>query len=269
MGLDPIRVGMCSISLVLGLVCFFLLFSPTFSQTQLDTGSPAPTPSQTCPDKIVPPTPPPPGSNVTQIPLTVTATSVSVLPGVQVSITATQTQPNVSASDLTFAWTEVSPTETLTLTGANTATLSFVVPAPQTPATLVRTFQVICTHVPTGSTAQTTVTVTGDKSKGDTVTIDSYTITAKQAGTVSVVAHTDLVGDSTATMAVSFQGGGPIAMTSVGPGQFQFTQTKFGQAVESITVTSITADGVVRGTASLGTTTGRKRSQARVAREQD
>jgi len=160
----------------------------------------------------------------------------------------------------------VSPTETLALTGANTNTLSFVVPAPQTPATLVRTFRVLCTHVPTGSTANTTVTVTGDKSKGDTVTIDSYTIANKQAGTVSVVAHTNLVGDSTATMSVSFQGGAPIAMTSVGPGQFQFTKTGFGQTVESITVSSITADKVVRGTASLGTTTARKRSVL-VARE--
>jgi len=240
-----------------------------FHQLSPWPGSPAPTPIKACPDKIVPPTPPPPGSNIPHIPLTIAVQNATVLPGVQVTLSAQQTQPNVTASDLSWVWKEISPAETLTLTGANTATLSFVVPAPQTAATLVRTFHVEVTHIPTASTANATVTVTGDNSATDTVTIVSYSITNAMQGSVSVVASTDLVGDAKSTMTISFNGAGAIPMTNIGAGQFQYAATHFGQTADAIVVTSLSSDGKARGSATAtGLVAKRKRSSAvKIARD--
>ena len=70
-------------------------------------------------------------------------------------------------------------------------------------------------------------------------------------GTVSVIAHTDLVADPTASLIVQFNSGAEIFMTKIGSGQYQFTVGHFGQLVEICTVTSFTSDGTARGSATL------------------
>ena len=72
---------------------------------------------------------------------------------------------------------------------------------------------------------------------------------------MSVIAHTDLVGDPSATMIVQFNSGANIVMTSLGTGQYQFTNARFGQLVEICTVTSIQG-GVIRGSATITALTG-------------
>lgn len=181
-----------------------------------------------CPDKTVPVvvTSPTPGSSLVPIQADAGA-NVTVRPGTTLSLTAKQVLPNVETNALTFLWVETVPATggNVTLTGANTPTISFITPLQGTIGILKRTFEVTITHN-TGSVSKKSVVVTTDLTAKDKVVIDSYTRVNSQSGTITVTAHSDLVGDTSAQMLISVNGGGFAGMTKVGTntGKWSYTQ---------------------------------------------
>jgi hypothetical protein len=186
---------------------------------------------------------------------------IIVRPGTLVSLTAKNTAPNVQNTDITFSWAETVPALSgpVTLLGANTAAPTFIAPLQGTIGILQRTFEVIVSHV-SGSTSRDTIVVTTDITAKDVVVIDSYNRANNQGGTITVTAHTNLVADPAAQMAISVNGGVPQSMTKVGvnTGKFTYTQRSVPAGLPIVVSTRIGTQ--VFGTATLAGP--RKRSVA-------
>lgn len=163
-------------------------------------------------------------------PVTITAdagSDVTVRPGTLVKLSAKNVAPNVDNAALTFSWVETTPPASgaLTLTGANTATPSFITPLQGTTGIVQRTFEVTISHT-SGTTSKDSVVVKSDLTAKDKVVIDSYSRINSGSGTITVTAHTDLVGDPSAVMIISVNGAAPQLMTKVGTNTGKFTYTQ-------------------------------------------
>ncbi|CAG8972965.1 hypothetical protein HYALB_00008325 [Hymenoscyphus albidus] len=130
---------------------------------------------------------------------------VKALGGVSLLLTAKQTGDNVPDSSLTYAWTQLPGSPTVTLTNANTANARITLPK-LSGASVPRTFQVVITHTPSGTKTNDTVIITSfapSNNVFDHPVIDSLTWASRQSGSATAAAHSDLV-DATATMTIRF-----------------------------------------------------------------
>jgi hypothetical protein len=156
---------------------------------------------------------------------------------------------------LTFSWVQLQPgTDLVTLNNANTATPSFIVPLQGTIGIVICTFEVTITHS-SGTVSKDSVDVKSDTSVKDNIVIDSYSRVNSQGGTITVTAHSDLVGDPSAQMLISANGGGFTAMTKVGTntGKWTFSQRSTPAGLPIVVKTRIgtTEFGTARVTAHL------------------
>lgn len=230
-----------------------------FKQLNPWPGARAPTPLKTCPDKVDPPvdddattggdtTPPASGGGTpstggTGTPATTVAIAAdagadqTVRGGVKVTLEAKQTKADVTATDLTYAWSQISgPTAGITLSSLTTASTSFEAPIPATAGTTIQCeFRVIISHK-SGSKSNDTIVVTSDLTSSDHPVVDTFTWQSKQSGTVDVKATTDLV-NSGATMKLQFNTGAEIAMVKAGPGVWTYNARSTARPT-SVTVKS-------------------------------
>ncbi|XMA18348.1 hypothetical protein WAI453_011139 [Rhynchosporium graminicola] len=154
-----------------------------------------------------------PVSSATPVPVAIAANAGVdriVLAGTFVSLTAAQSPLNLLASDLTYAWSQISgSTVGVTLAKSLTSTPSFVAPVVPVGVSQPREFRVIITHTPSGSKANDTIVVTSDRSSTsfDHPVIDTLTWASRQGGTVTASVRTELV-DAAGSMRIVF---GPVA----------------------------------------------------------
>lgn len=138
--------------------------------------------------------------------------------------------------------------------GGNTAKPSFILPFDKNLTPYTFTVTITSTKWKTSSTAR--VTITNDPSRSDIITIDSYTWTTQQGGTISVTAHSNVV-DGTAKLSVTLNdptAGAPIVMTSAGGGKFTYNSRSTKRPSGGVSVSSN-----LRGTQSLTSITAKKR----------
>jgi hypothetical protein len=212
--------------------------SATPTQTESTTGTPAPpaTPIANA------------GADVTQ------------RPGVPLVLTGANDAKDVPNDKVSYAWKQVSgPTVTLTSAGAAKATFT---PPSQPSATpiITRIFQlnVSRTDFPgQGLWSVDNVTVVTDRSIKDVVTIDSYTWTTTQSGTIAVTCHSNVVNGDNAAMTLTIDGGSArtVQMTNQGGGFWSYSARSVKKP------NTVTCRSDLGGTASTTTTTARRRKR--------
>jgi hypothetical protein len=145
---------------------------------------------------VAPTTTPTPGGNPTP-----TANAgpdvLAALPGSPITLSGTDTNANVPDTDVTYAWTQVSgPSVTLSGTGAK---VSFTAPANAAATPIVNSTFTLTIARKDNPTIKSTddVIITTNKATKDTVSIQSYTWTTQQGGTLSVSAKTNYILDNT------------------------------------------------------------------------
>ncbi|XTI87465.1 hypothetical protein V2W45_1456643 [Cenococcum geophilum] len=138
-----------------------------------------------------------------------------VRPGIVVSLNRINTAPGLTPADLTFAWTRTAG-----------PTVTWPAPAPTPPHPPLRhrprqlpqaspSLKIPLKANPTlFSTATATIKI--DPTIKDVVTIDSFTWTSQQGGTLSVTAHSNVVDGSNKGMSLVLSGNTTLAMSSSG-----------------------------------------------------
>jgi len=224
-------------------------------------GANAPTPAKSCDAQAPPPSPPnPPATNPdpatpAQTPVANAGPDIKFRPGVMVTLNGKNDNAAITASDLTYAWTQTSG-PTITLTGADKATASFTAPASASLVTYAFTLTVKSTSAGTSSTDS--VTLTNDPSIKDNVVIDSYTWNSSQGGTISVTARSDVV-DGSARLTLFLlnpNAGAAITMTNQGGGRFSYNARSIKRPSAGVRVTSN-----LGGTTSSNTLTTKKKRE--------
>ncbi|KAK5275921.1 hypothetical protein LTR16_011982, partial [Cryomyces antarcticus] len=139
----------------------------------------------------------------------------------------TNTNKDVLESDLTYLWTQVSGTPSVTLTGASVAKATFTAPAQAAKSIITREFQVKITSKTSGKSSTDNVVVTTDNTGAvqDDVVIDSYTWDSRQSGTITVTAHTNVV-DGSSKLTLKLDAGAALPMTSAPGGKFTYSSSK-------------------------------------------
>jgi hypothetical protein len=163
---------------------------------------------------------------------------VTIIPGTVIILSGTQTNPAIDVSLVDFSWSQVSG-DAVVLTNANSAKATFTSP-PQTAATpiITREFQ-LKVNLKSDPTITSTdnVIIKTDKSQQDTVIIDSYTHTSSQGGTLSVIAHSNVLFDAKLQLFLGTSTTG-IVMTDNGGGLFSYS-SRGTKKPASITVRSV------------------------------
>lgn len=187
---------------------------------------------------------------------------ISTRPGVVVTLSGkADNSSTLPANDLTYSWTQVSG-PTVTLTGAGSATASFI-PAttPKSTEIVKYSFTLTVKSASEATSSTDTVDVSSDPSALDIVVIDSYTTTTQKGGTISVNAHTNVV-DGSATMSVQLVNNGVIGtaaqMVAGTGGKFQYTVQGTKKPTGGVIVTSS-----FKGKATSTTTTSKRRRSLR------
>ncbi|KAK5734173.1 hypothetical protein LTR17_009156 [Elasticomyces elasticus] len=157
--------------------------------------------------------------------------------------------------DLTFAWTQTGG-PTITLSGTASPSAAFTAPAVATLTTYTFSCKVSSTGFATSSTD--TIIVTNDPNGKDEVIIDSYTWSSGNGGTISAIAHSNVVdGSAKLSLVLNNPGAGaPIPMTSTGGGKFSYSARSTKKPSNGITVQS-----QFGGSTSTTTTTAKRRSR--------
>ncbi|KAK5140071.1 hypothetical protein LTR04_003171, partial [Oleoguttula sp. CCFEE 6159] len=221
------------------------LCSPT-TATLPATSSPPPDTTTPADNTTPPPATPPPAE-----PIANAGADITQLPGVVIVLSATNTNKDVLESDLTYLWTQVSGTPSVTLTGASVAKATFTAPAQAAKSIITREFQVKITSKTSGKSSTDNVVVTTDNTGAvqDDVVIDSYTWDSRQSGTITVTAHTNVV-DGSSKLTLKLDAGAALPMTSAPGGKFTYSSSKTKKPA-SISVTSTYGKTVNRTTTTL------------------
>ncbi|KAG8625844.1 hypothetical protein KVT40_006245 [Elsinoe batatas] len=142
------------------------------------------------------------------------------------------------SGDLSYSWAQKTGNP-ITLSGATTSKCSFTLPNITTTSEFYE-LELTVKSASLKTTSTDIVKVTNDPSTIDTVTIDSYTYTTKQGGTVSVNAHSNVV-DGSARLTIQLNNpsaGTAITMVNAGGGKFTYNARSTKQPSAGITVTS-------------------------------
>ncbi|KAF4556671.1 Hypothetical protein D9617_1g085500 [Elsinoe fawcettii] len=141
------------------------------------------------------------------------------------------------SNDLTYSWAQKTGNP-ITITGASSSKCSFTLPN----VTAIEAYELELT-VKSASTklvATDVVKVTNDPATVDVVTIDSYTYTTQQGGTLSVTARSNVI-DGSARLTLQLlnpNAGTAITMVNAGGGKFTYSARSTKQPSAGITVTS-------------------------------
>lgn len=166
-------------------------------------------------------------------------TPITEIPGAVITLSGSNKNADINSADLIYSWTQVAGPSVL-LVGTDKPKCSFTAPTQPSATPIVsRDFKLILlqkTDTTVNNTASTNVKT--DKSKKDVVTIDSYTWTTTQGGTLSVTAHSNVVADTSAGLTL-FLGTSTtaIVMQSQGGGVFSYS-ARSTKKPASITVKS-------------------------------
>lgn len=176
-------------------------------------------------------------------------------PGVVITLRG-KDDNNIPASDASYIWTQVSgPSASLTLLGATGLTASFTAPAQATP-TVAREFQLkIALKAKPTVTATDTVAFKCDNTLADVVTIDSYTHTNSQSGTISVICSSNVVDGQNTGMTLNIDGPSArtVPMSPLGGGKWSYNSRSVNKP------NTVRCTSNLKGTASRTTTTARRR----------
>lgn len=239
-----------------------------FGQLNPWPGASAPSAPSKCTVQPDPVTSTAPSDGATFAPLATPAARVPAnfthIPGSVVTLSGSNNASDIPEGNLTYSWTQVSG-PTVTLVGADKAKCSFTAAA-QAAATPTqkREFKLTVsqrTDLNVNDTA--IVAATGDRSVKDVVSIDSYTTTNSQGGTISVTAHSNVVVDASAALKL-FLGTSTTAltMTSQGGGVFSYSARSVKKPA------SIRTTSVYGGSATTMATTSKRRREFSIGSEQ-
>lgn len=160
-------------------------------------------------------------------------------PGVAVKLAGkADNAADFKTGDLTYSWVQTSTGTKLTLTGADTATASFTLPS--TAAVATYTFELTVKSKSAATESKDTVIVTNDPKGLDTVTVNSYTWTNTQGGTISVTAQSNVV-DNTARLTLQLlnpNAGNTLTMVNAGNGKWTYNARSTKQPSGGVRVTS-------------------------------
>lgn len=167
---------------------------------------------------------------------------MTALPGSVVTLIGSNTNALIPESDLSYTWFQASGSS-ITIQGTG-KTVSFPAPA-QVAATpiILRDIQLIITNkgaTPAINSSPAHIIVSTDKSVKDFVTINSYTWTTTQGGTLSVTASTNYVVDGTnITLQLLLNPSTtPLTMNYNGGGVWSFSQRSTKKPAGGVTVKS-------------------------------
>ena len=126
----------------------------------------------------------------------------------------------------------------MTLNGAASPSAAFTAPAVATLTTYTFSCKVSSTNFATNSTD--TIIVTNNPNGKDEIVIDSYTWSSGNGGTISVIAHSNVIdGSAKLSLVLNNPGAGaPIVMTSTGGGKFSYSARSTKKPSNGITVQS-------------------------------
>ncbi|OQO12393.1 hypothetical protein B0A48_03035 [Cryoendolithus antarcticus] len=153
---------------------------------------------------------------------------VAVRTGVLVTLTGKAT----NAQSPSFAWTQTAGA-TVTIAGSNAASASFTAPK----VTVVTTLSFTLTVTSGTTTATDLITITINPTGSDVVTIDAYTWSSSQSGSIAVTAHSNVI-DGTATLSLILNNpnaGTPLTMTNAGGGKWTYNARSTGKPSGGIT----------------------------------
>ncbi|KAK1913289.1 hypothetical protein P3342_005225 [Pyrenophora teres f. teres] len=187
-------------------------------------GPTPPAPSKTCspaniPDPNATPTPsstPNPDAPASPSPIVnILAFSSALRVGTDVVLSGSNNAPGLADSDLTFAWTQTSPSNpTISIISANSPKATFL--APKVSVETSFTFTLTITQKSnTTNTARGTVTLKVSPTIADTVTMDTYTWGSRQSGSITVACSSNVRNGDNAAMNLVLSGGTPRKMTAV------------------------------------------------------
>ncbi|KAK6443503.1 hypothetical protein LTR95_000330 [Oleoguttula sp. CCFEE 5521] len=153
---------------------------------------------------------------------------VAVRTGVLVTLTGKAT----NAQSPSFAWLQTAGA-TVTIAGSNAASASFTAPK----VTVVTTLSFTLTVTSGTTTATDLITITINPTGNDVVTIDAYTWSSSQSGSIAVTAHSNVI-DGTATLSLILNNpnaGTPLTMTNAGGGKWTYNARSTGKPSGGIT----------------------------------
>lgn len=166
-------------------------------------------------------------------------TDASFRPGVVASLRGSVSNTaDFPTDDLKYNWTQLSGPK-VTLSSLTATNPSFTVPA--TTAIVKCVFNLNVKSTLAGTSSSSNVTVTIDPSVKDVVTIDSYSWTTTQSGTISITAHSNVIdGTAKLTLYLSNPIGTttPITMVSAGGGKFSYGARSVKKPATGITIVS-------------------------------
>lgn len=147
-------------------------------------------------------------------------------PGVLVKLSFNVTNSaDFPANDLSYSWTQISG-PSVTLSSNSAINPSFTAPAGTTKATY--NFTIKATSASKGTSSAANLTIISDPSVPDIITIDSYTWTSTQSGTISVTATTNIIGfNANLKLYLNNAATGTfVTMVNNGNGKFSYSASK-------------------------------------------
>ncbi|KAL1297994.1 hypothetical protein AAFC00_006500 [Neodothiora populina] len=195
------------------------------------------------------------GPVVTATLLVAAGSTQTVRPGILGTLKATvSNSDSFPQGDLLYNWTQISG-PAIKLSGTTVVLPSFTAPAAAAKATCV--FFVNVTSKAAGTYNSTSFAIINDPSVKDVVSIDSYTYTSQQGGTLSVTASSNIIDGSMTMMQLYLQntvGGTALTMTHTGGGKFSYSARSTKKPATGVSVQSGAG-----GTSSRSATSARRR----------
>ena len=166
-----------------------------------------------------------------------------VRPGALVALKVAVTNAaSFATGDLTYAWNQTAGPK-VTLSTANTASASFQAPPSTVDVTYTFNITVKSASNPNADPTNSTklVNILSSSKNLDVVTIDTYTWTSQNGGTISVTAHSSVIDGSVTRMNLTLlnpTAGAVISMGSQGGGKFSYSASKTKQPSNGIAIIS-------------------------------
>ncbi|KAF2825677.1 hypothetical protein CC86DRAFT_418142 [Ophiobolus disseminans] len=196
--------------------------SKTCSPSDLEDPDATPTPSST-PDDI----PSSPGSPAVAPVAAAARIAATQRVGVNFLLVGSNTEIKLSANDLTFKWTQTSPTSpSASITNPNSASASVIAPKVSSETTF--TFDLLVSLRSNSSiSSRANVTVKVSPTLADTVVMDRYAWESRQSGTIDVACSSDVVNGDNKKMSLWLNDGNTkIDMTNNGVGKWVYQKNK-------------------------------------------
>ncbi|KAH5490997.1 hypothetical protein HBI31_125170 [Parastagonospora nodorum] len=167
--------------------------------------------------------------------------------GTSFLLVGSNTETNVSSSDLTFKWSQTSPSSpsaSITNGGSPNATVS----APKVTTETSFVFELLVSLKSNSSiSSKANVTVKINPTMNDTVTLDTYTWDSKQSGTITVACTTNVINGDNKKMELWLNNGGSkISMTQNGAGKWFYSSNKVNRPTNLKCVSDLKGESALK-----------------------